>query len=198
MRKSHLTSGRIRSCGCLYNGQKRGVSSPNTYDINGDVVCGTDFKGNHFYFDVDDFERIKPYTWYQNHDGYVVARIDGKNITMHRFLLGDAATIIDHENHCKADNRRCNLRNASNSENSANRLVSRAGKPVIGVYQRRNYSKYEASVVKDNQRKFLGFYDNYDDAVRARLIGEYKYFGEFAPQKHLFEQYGIIPEELNV
>ena len=38
---------------------------------------------------------------------------------------------------------------------------------------------------------FLGHFDNKDDAIRARLNAEVKYFGEFAPQKHLYEQYGI-------
>lgn len=30
-----------------------------------------------------------------------------------------------------------------------------------------------------------------DDAIKARLNVEVKYFGEFAPQKHLYKQYGI-------
>ena len=41
----------------------------------------------------------------------------------------------------------------------------------------------------------LGTYENFDDAVRARLEGEKKYFGEFAPQKHLFAQYGIEEDD---
>ena len=192
-----MVGGRIRSCGCLYKGQRRGVSQPNTYEINGDVVCGTDFKGNHFYFDVNDLEIIRPYTWYLNHDGYVVARIDGQNVTMHRFLLGNEATVIDHDNHHRADNRRANLRRASNSDNGCNRALSYVGKPVIGVYQRKHYGKYEAVITKNGQRHSLGFYDEYDDAGRARLNGEVKFFGDFASQKHLFEKYGIKPEELN-
>ena len=30
-----------------------------------------------------------------------------------------------------------------------------------------------------------------DDAIKARLLAEVKYFGDFAPQRHLFKQYGI-------
>lgn len=40
----------------------------------------------------------------------------------------------------------------------------------------------------------LGYFDNKDDAIKARLYAEQKYFKEFAPQKHLYEQYGIIVE----
>lgn len=198
VRKSHLTKGRIRSCGCMYKGKRRGISGPNTYVFVDEYVIGQDFKGNRFFFDREDYELIAPYNWYLNHDGYVVARIKQKNVTMHRFLLGDECAIVDHGNNDRADNRRRNLRAATNSDNGANRKGPCVDKQVIGVYQRRRYEKFEAAVVKDGVRNFLGFYDEYEDAVRARLKGEAKFFGEFAPQKHLFEQYGIKLEELNV
>ena len=35
---------------------------------------------------------------------------------------------------------------------------------------------------------------NQEDAIKARLKAELKYFGEFAPQKHLFKQYGIATQ----
>ena len=34
-----------------------------------------------------------------------------------------------------------------------------------------------------------------DDAIKARLTAEARYFKEFAPQKHLFEKYGIITQQ---
>ena len=30
-----------------------------------------------------------------------------------------------------------------------------------------------------------------EDAIKARLMAEKKYFGYFAPQRHLFEEYGV-------
>lgn len=126
VRKSHLLSMRIRSCGCLYSGKKRGQSGPNTYMINGDVVCGHDFKRNAFFLSLQDFELVRPYKWYQNHDGYVVARIDDKNVTMHQFLFGQEQTLIDHQNRNKADNRRENIRTATPSENGVNRIHTTA------------------------------------------------------------------------
>ena len=35
----------------------------------------------------------------------------------------------------------------------------------------------------------------HDDAIKARLNAEAKYFGKFAPQRHLFEQYGINTQQ---
>lgn len=34
-----------------------------------------------------------------------------------------------------------------------------------------------------------------EDAIKIRLKVEAKYFGDFAPQKHLFEQYKINVED---
>ena len=34
-----------------------------------------------------------------------------------------------------------------------------------------------------------------EDAIIARLRAEIKYFGDFAPQKHLFKQYGINTQQ---
>lgn len=48
-----------------------------------------------------------------------------------------------------------------------------------------------ARIVLDKKDIYLGRYSNKEDAIKARLEAEIKYFGEFAPQRHLFEQYGI-------
>ena len=48
-----------------------------------------------------------------------------------------------------------------------------------------------ARIVLNKKDIYLGRYSNKEDAIKARLEAEIKYFGEFAPQRHLFEQYGI-------
>ena len=51
--------------------------------------------------------------------------------------------------------------------------------------------KWIADIRIDKKTKHIGVYLNKEDAIRARLNAENKYFGNFAPQRHLFEQYGI-------
>lgn len=41
------------------------------------------------------------------------------------------------------------------------------------------------------KQKSLGKFINKKDAIVARLKAEKEYFGEFAPQRRLFEEYGI-------
>ena len=48
-----------------------------------------------------------------------------------------------------------------------------------------------ARIVLNKKDIYLGRYSNKEDAIKARLEAEIKYFGEFAPQRHLFKQYGI-------
>ena len=43
----------------------------------------------------------------------------------------------------------------------------------------------------NGKRKYLGSFSSKTEAIRARLKAEKEYFGEFSPQKHLFEEYGI-------
>lgn len=53
-----------------------------------------------------------------------------------------------------------------------------------------------AQITVNYKNKRLGVYQNKKDAIRARLKSEIEYFGEFAPQRHLFKEYGIEDEFL--
>ena len=45
--------------------------------------------------------------------------------------------------------------------------------------------------VKNATTFWQQFFTDKDDAIRARLLAEKKYYGLFASQQYLFEQYGI-------
>ena len=66
---------------------------------------------------------------------------------------------------------------------------------VMGVWWRINDNKWSASIQSNNKLYHLGNYSDKDDAIRARLNKELELFGlEKAPQKHLFEEYGITQQ----
>lgn len=62
----------------------------------------------------------------------------------------------------------------------------------IGVSWDSSYNKWKSYIRVDGKKKNLGRFANKNDAVKVRLQAEAEYYGEFAPQRHLFEEYGII------
>ena len=64
---------------------------------------------------------------------------------------------------------------------------------VIG-YDNKGNSFYIDTEDLDKVQKYC-WYKSKEDALRARLQGEAKYYGLDAPQRHLFKQYGIEVDE---
>ena len=53
------------------------------------------------------------------------------------------------------------------------------------------YSVWKAYITYQSKRINLGTYNDFKDAVKARLLAEKKYFGDYSAQQHLYEQYGV-------
>lgn len=139
-----------------------------------------------------DYELVKDLCWHINRDGYVCSRLDGKNIFMHRFIMGitkkeyTSDIVIDHINRKRNDNRRENLRICSIVENNRNKTISSNNKSgFIGVIP------IEDKYVSYIQRKRIGTFNTIEEAVVARLKAEKEIFGDSSPQRDLFEEYGI-------
>lgn len=184
-------------CGCqTAKNQSDAQRKQNPYEIHGDVAIGTTYNTrDRFFVDLEDLELVRNYCWFVHEDdtGYrsLMARIPGtdKHIKMSH-LLG--FKYYDHANRNSLDNRKSNFRKATNSENMMNRsLFSNNKSGVSGVYWDKTKKKWIASVKINKKDKYLGAYAEKDDAIKARLQAEADYYGEFAPQQHLFEQYGI-------
>ena len=52
-------------------------------------------------------------------------------------------------------------------------------------------SQKTSTLLKNLEKYLEDLHDNLEDAIYNRLKAEKQYFGEFAPQRHLFSQYGI-------
>ena len=61
----------------------------------------------------------------------------------------------------------------------------------MGVNHGKRENKWSARICVDYKTIFLGRYKNIEDAIKVRLKAEKQYYGEFAPQKELFNKYGI-------
>lgn len=205
---SKLLSGRKISCGCDSKERIRKVAferrKRNKYDLSGEYGIGwTSNTNEEFYFDLEDYDKIKDYTWirsphHNKPNGYLTTTmentVDGKRkaktIFFHKLIVD--YPIVDHKNRNKLDNRKENLRNANSFENSVNKEVkSNNTSGFIGVCLFKKSQKWNARINVNKKRIFLGQYSSKEDAIKARLKAEKEYYGEFAPQKHLFEEYGI-------
>lgn len=89
---------------------------------------------------------------------------------------------IDHINGIKDDNRWCNLREATNSENNYNQKTSKDNTSgVRGVTWDKNKKRWRVRIRVAGKRLFIGLFDNIDEARLARELAEIKHHGEFRP-----------------
>ena len=97
-----------------------------------------------------------------------------------KFIVDHIKHIEDDKNSCR-DNRKENLRKVTQSKNSMNRRKQRNNTSgTTGVYYRKNENKWVARIKIMGKEKFLGYFTNYDDAVKARKAAEEIYFGEYS------------------
>lgn len=186
-----IKSGNIKSCGCLKIDRLIERSKKeNKRDLSGDYgILWTTNTNDEVYFDLDDADKILQYTWYKSACGYPETHIDGKRVTMHKFL---GYYYPDHHNRNKLDNRKDNLVSCTVQENNRNMpLKSTNTSGFTGVYLNEKNNKWVAYINPGDGMKYLGSFVNKEDAVHVRLQAESKYFGDFSPQRHLFEQYKI-------
>ena len=144
---------------------------------------------NEFLISPEDYEVVKRHCWYETKEGYLMTRINkNKQIFLHRYLMfGEDDTeykdiLVDHQSKVRSDNRRENLRVCNDSENARNMSIpSTNTSGHIGVSYYTPGNKWRAYVTVDRKFISLGYYDSFEDAVKARIDGERKYYGEFAP-----------------
>ena len=205
VRATFLTNGYTLSCGCLWKESFGGDRKYNTYDLTGSFGIGyasndPDFK---FYFDLEDISKIKELCWNRSAYDYMETTIPKdmlylfpetktNSLTMANCIMNNfnRNVIIDHINRLPYDNRKENFRIATILENNWNRkLSSRNTSGVIGVSSERN--GWRAYMVHNHIKVLNKYFPDFEDAVVARLTAEKKFCGEYASQKHLFENYGI-------
>lgn len=124
--------------------------------------------------DSEDEARVRKHKWHASirprKSGpprvYATAKIGGKNIYLHRYLLPDVdrALDIDHINNDATDNRRANLRVVSRQRNALNRHPATATSPskTLGVLLKGG--GWEARLGPH----YIGRFKTFDEAKAAR------------------------------
>lgn len=184
---NNLIRGITKSCGCLQREiASETHSKPNTYDWSREYGVGftsqPDSYGRYeFYFDKEDYDKIKDYTWSFSND-YLRYTKD-RSIAMHQLILPTENGLNPEHIHgekTKNDNRKENLRPATQSQNMMNTKIRKNNTSgVKGVYWRKDTGKWSAGIWVNNHHVSLGCFSELEDAKMARKKAEEKYFGEF-------------------
>jgi len=113
-----------------------------------------------------------------NHTGYAQIGIYGKRRAAHRlaylYMTGEfPPNEIDHINGVKDDNRWCNIRAVTRTENLQNRRIHRTNTSgTMGVTWHKGNKKWRALITIDRKQILIGYFDVKEDAISARKLAE--------------------------
>lgn len=122
--------------------------------------------------DAEDVPKIQHIKWKLSASGYVMntPKYKGSNIHLSRLILG-TTEFVDHINHKTLDNRKCNLRTVTKSQNQMNSNY----KGVTHTKQDKYYAHIKLNGIMIN----LGVYVDKEEAYFARWYAEQLLFKEF-------------------
>jgi hypothetical protein len=164
----------------------------NEYITDGEITQMKLTNGNFALIDTNDIPLVKSYSWYQNKQGYVYTRLNvngkSKRLFLHRLICGidDADWRIvqtDHKYGNTLDNRKSMLRVCTNAENQINKQRPRKDNSsgCTGVYYEKRWrGRWIATIGFNKDLVTLGYFNNKEDAIKARKQAEKQYYSEFA------------------
>ena len=162
-------------CGCGL--RKKTITFNNEYKC---LECTTR-NGKKFLFDEEDLDLVVDGAWYVGNNGYVLERSKKRARLLHREIMNPSPDMyVDHINGNRMDNRRCNLRIASSTENHANSKISTNNTSKhANVFWQKGYDKWCVQIQK-NGEIYRSFHDSYDEACQIAEEKHKELFGEFS------------------
>ena len=136
--------------------------------------------GGKTYVDPVDYERLKGYTWRLSSHGYAYRTEQGAGrVYLHREVMGYPKAHVDHVNGDRLDNRKANLRAATHRQNQHN-AKKRGGTASrfkgVSFYA----GKWVARITVDRRNKYLGCFDDENEAAHAYDVAAREQFGAYA------------------
>ena len=134
------------------------------------------------------YKKIGSIAGYVAKDGYIRIKINRKSYPAHRlawiYTYGYLDGILDHINCIKNDNRICNLRKATYSQNQLNKKMSKNNTSGIkGVTWNKNAKKWMAITTVNGKNKNLGYFEDIELAELVVNEARNMYHQEFARHK---------------
>jgi hypothetical protein len=157
--------------------------------IDGQLAYVPLTKGYEAVIDANDVPLVEGYNWTASVNpwtvyAYRMRRVDGKQrpVKMHRVIMGEPeGHEVDHRDCDGLNNRRCNLRAATSSENKKNQRVSSKNTTGYkGVHYYKAYGNFQAYISANGKQNFLGYYETAEAAHAAYCAAAARVHGEFA------------------
>ena len=187
MRLCRRHSSQYYELGKLYNRTKFDLNEVIIYDDYAEIIIYD--KNNEercrSKIDLEDVDLVNKHKW-SYAAGYCY---NHKNkIHLHNLILNripNKNTTVDHINRDRMDNRKSNLRIVDYSLNGFNKgkqSNNTSGHVVVSWDKKRQ--KWETHIKINKKKRFLGYFDNIEDAVKTRHEAEIKYYGELRNSKY--------------
>lgn len=148
-------------------------------------------QGKQTMVDDEDYQFLNQWKWYTTTKGYAARRVHYpstrdnqkfKGFLMHRVIaFAPDGTQVDHINGDKLDNRKANLRLATNAQNQMNKVTqSNSTTGYKGVSFEKSIGRYRAYINFQGKRYNLKTFKTPEQAAEAYNIKAKELFGEFA------------------
>lgn len=162
-----------------------------TYNVEEGIGYGRLSNGMTFTFDRRNYDKIRHVKWYASCESGRPYMMDCRGRKMHSYLFHcPAGYEIDHISLDTLDNRSCNIRVCTHQQNQMNQPLQKnntSGVAGVSWYAARN--KFRARIKVAQREIHLGYFDTFEDAVRARNIGMRCMFGAYGR----YDDIGKIP-----
>jgi hypothetical protein len=141
-------------------------------------------QGKQAIVDDEDFGWLNQWKWQTRKtpiNCYAHRTESRRTIIMHRLIMNPPPEMqIDHINHDGLDNRRCNLRICTSSQNNRNQRPRKASSQYKGVSWYKDYGKWEAYIQENGKQKRIGYFNDEVMAAKAYDQKAVELYREFA------------------